>query len=238
MSLKLPVRSKLCVRSKFFLAYLFVGHEFSQEKVLKKPRSYRDYRKKWWTSLAPMKWSQNLLCLYYWALKWDSFALVARWTALSQEKAEIQNKHFLETRVAREQADFILTADQTMVLFIYSQAWCMHVQSNQISQAIVEWRWWGQPLFCCMHQPWKTAFVEENGLLFISVSLPKMNSAFLPKTYTRPKSCSHKGALSGCLCLEHRFYLSKLRMKLGAMLILNMQNMLLLWKQGQWKWWS
>lgn len=101
MSLKLPVRSKLSVRSKFFLAYSFVGHEFSQEKVLKKPRSYRDYRKKWWTSLAPMKWSQNLLCLCYWALKSDPLTLVARWTALSQEQAEIENKHFLETRVAR-----------------------------------------------------------------------------------------------------------------------------------------
>lgn len=30
MGLKLPVRPK------FFLAYMFVGHEFSQEKVLKK----------------------------------------------------------------------------------------------------------------------------------------------------------------------------------------------------------
>lgn len=27
---------KLAVRSKFFLAYVFVGHEFSQEKVLRK----------------------------------------------------------------------------------------------------------------------------------------------------------------------------------------------------------
>lgn len=61
---------------------------------------------------------------------------------------------------------------------------------------------------------------------------PQMNSAFLPKTHTRSKSHSHKGALSGCLCLEHRFYLSKLRMKFVAMLILNMQNMLLLGKLG------
>lgn len=78
-----------------------------------------------------------------------------------------------------------------------------------------------------MHQLWKKAFVKENGLLFVSVSLPKMNSAFLPKTHTRSKSHFYKGTLSGCLCLEHRFYLSKLCMKFSAMLILNMHNMLL-----------
>lgn len=133
MGLKLPVRPK------FFLAYMFDCHEFSQEKVLKKtPRSYRDQRKKWWTSLAPIKWWQNLSRLCYCALNWDPLALVARWTPLVQEKAETQNKHFLETRMQGEQADFILTVDQTMALFIYGQAWCMHVQSNQISKAIVE----------------------------------------------------------------------------------------------------
>lgn len=96
MGLKLPVRPK------FFLGYLFLGHEFSQEKVLKRSRSYRDRREKWRTTLAWIKnislkrW-QNLLCLCYSAWNWDPLASVARWTQLGQ--AETQNKHFLDTRM-------------------------------------------------------------------------------------------------------------------------------------------
>lgn len=150
-------------------------------------------------------------------------------------KRQTQNKHFLAVRMVTGNS-LTVSAHRIQpwpLLFTPRHDICMYnSQIKKIFQAIVEYRLWSQPLFCCVHQLWKRAFVKENGLLFVSVSLPKMNSAFLPKTHTRPKSPSHKGALSRCLCLEHRFYLSKLSMKFSTMLILYIQNMLLLGKLG------
>lgn len=111
---------KLPVRPKFFLGYLFVGHQFSQEKVLKRNRCYRDRREKWWASWASiknfsLKWWQNLLCVCYWAWNWDPLALMARWTELGQEKAETQNKHLLETRM--------VTGNRLSISSQWIQAW-------------------------------------------------------------------------------------------------------------------
>lgn len=48
---------------------------------------------------SSLKWWQKLLCLCCWAWNCDPFASVSRWNQLGPEKAETQNKHFLETRM-------------------------------------------------------------------------------------------------------------------------------------------